>query len=49
MANPGDPDEIEISDGILTINAAPLTITPDSYTITEGDALPSNFGATYSG
>lgn len=41
MANPGDPDEIEINDGVLTINRAPLTITPDSYTIKEGDALPT--------
>ena len=34
--------------GILTIEKAPLTITAKSYTITQGDALPT-FDAEYSG
>ena len=35
-------------DGTLTITKAPLTITAKSYTIRQGDPLPS-FDATYSG
>ena len=35
-------------DGTLTITRAPLTITANSYTITEGDALPT-FEAVYEG
>ena len=35
-------------DGTLTVTKAPLTITANSYTITEGDALPT-FDAVYEG
>jgi hypothetical protein len=41
-------DEIKLIDGTLTINKAPLTITANSYTITQGDQLPE-FEVTYSG
>jgi hypothetical protein len=41
-------DIINLTDGTLTINRAPLTITAKSYTIKVGDELPT-FEVTYSG
>ena len=41
-------DIINLTEGTLTINKAPLTITAKSYTIEEGDELPT-FEVTYSG
>ncbi len=35
-------------DGTLTVTQAPLTVTANSFTITQGDAMPA-FTATYSG
>jgi hypothetical protein len=41
-------DVVNLTDGTLTINKAPLTITAKSYTIKQGEALPE-FEVTYSG
>ena len=41
-------DIINLTEGTLTINKAPLTITAKSYEITQGDELPK-FEVTYSG
>ena len=41
-------DVTNLTNGTLTINKAPLTITAQSYTITQGDALPQ-FTVSYRG
>ena len=43
-----DSDEVTYVNGKLTITKAPLTITAKSYTIKQGDALPT-FEAEYNG
>ena len=41
-------DVVNLTDGTLTINKAPLTITAKSYSIKRGESLP-NFEVTYNG
>lgn len=40
--------KVELVNGTLTVAPAPLTVKAESYTITQGDALP-NYGLSYEG